>query len=136
MIGKNDQLAPPDLKTSLDEVEPSLATYVRSAEEIIALARNNKPAAHAMLPTFLASFSDLEDRLAIVSDHIEGFVDRKENRERPRQSMFTTDSEVTLCPRLSELAGLECSYSQWVIRHAIAQAPRSSASYLRYLHRP
>ncbi|MFL6575560.1 MAG: methyl-accepting chemotaxis protein [Povalibacter sp.] len=71
MLDENDDLATTELKAELDKVAPALATYIRSAEEIVAAAKKDKQTARSMLPAFLATFSELEDRLSSVSDRIE-----------------------------------------------------------------
>jgi len=71
MIAANDQLAPADTKQALQAVNTVLDTYIRNAEALVAAAKTDKAAAKALLPDFLASFEDLEGRLAHVSDGIQ-----------------------------------------------------------------
>src|SRR5262245_14216980 len=68
MIEANDKLAPEEIKGELRDVGPSLDRYIRGAETIVAAAHTDKASAKAMLPQFLASFEELEGRLAKVSD--------------------------------------------------------------------
>jgi methyl-accepting chemotaxis protein-1 (serine sensor receptor) len=72
MIEENNQLAPDETKAALSSVDSVLDKYIRNAEALVAAAKTDKPAAKALLPEFLASFEDLEGRLAHVSDGIEG----------------------------------------------------------------
>jgi methyl-accepting chemotaxis protein len=71
VIDANNQLTSGEIKSAIADIGPALSTYISSAERIVATARTDKQAAHAMLPEFLSAFSNLEDRLAAVSDHIE-----------------------------------------------------------------
>ena len=71
MIEENNQLAPDETKVALRSVDSVLDKYIRNAEALVAAAKTDKAAAKALLPDFLASFQDLEGRLAHVSDGIE-----------------------------------------------------------------
>jgi methyl-accepting chemotaxis protein len=71
MIEANNQLAPAETKMALSSVGSVLDKYIRNAEALVAAAKTDKAAAKALLPDFLASFEDLEGRLAHVSDGIE-----------------------------------------------------------------
>jgi len=71
MIEANNQLAPAETKVALSSVDSVLDRYIRNAEALVAAAKTDKAAAKALLPDFLASFEDLEGRLAHVSDGIE-----------------------------------------------------------------
>ena len=71
VIEDNKKLAPGDLQSLLGEVGPALTTYISSAEDIVATAQKDRPAALAKLPAFLKAFEELEGRLATVSDRIE-----------------------------------------------------------------
>jgi methyl-accepting chemotaxis protein-1 (serine sensor receptor) len=71
MIDENSRLAPPELKTLLNEVGPALTAYINSAEDIVATAVKDRQAGMAKLPSFLEAFEDLEGRLSVISDRIE-----------------------------------------------------------------
>jgi len=71
MIEANNQLAPTETRQALNAVGSVLDKYIRSAEALVAAAKADKAAAKALLPDFLASFEELEGRLANVSDGIE-----------------------------------------------------------------
>ncbi|HKE95497.1 MAG TPA: methyl-accepting chemotaxis protein, partial [Povalibacter sp.] len=71
MIEANNRLASAGIQTALTDLRPALSTYISSAESIVAAAARDKQAARNMLPGFLASFEELEGRLATVSDLIE-----------------------------------------------------------------
>jgi methyl-accepting chemotaxis protein len=79
MIAANDKLAPEDIQDELRDVGSALDAYISSAEAIIAAARTDKANAKAMLPGFLASFEELEGRLAKVSDGIQSSASAAEN---------------------------------------------------------
>ncbi len=71
MIAANNELATGDAREALSAVGPALNTYISSAEKIVETAATDKQAASAMLPSFLAAFSELEGQLSTVSDGIE-----------------------------------------------------------------
>jgi methyl-accepting chemotaxis protein I, serine sensor receptor len=71
MLDANNQLAPADTKAALNAVGSVLGKYISNAEALVAAAKTDKAAARAMLPDFLASFEELEDRLSNVSDGIQ-----------------------------------------------------------------
>src|SRR4029079_8578647 len=71
MIEENNQLAPDETRVALRSVDSVLDKYIRNAEALVAAAKTDKAAAKALLADFLASFQDLEGRLAHVSDGIE-----------------------------------------------------------------
>jgi len=52
-----------DVRAAISEVEPKLATYITSAESMVALAEKDSPAAEAAYPPFLAVFEELEDSM-------------------------------------------------------------------------
>jgi methyl-accepting chemotaxis protein len=115
MIAENNRLAPPELKIELQKVDSALATYIRSAEELVATAKKDKAAAHAMMPAFLAAFSDLEDRLAAVSDRIEA------NASEAEKSADSVVAEAkTLDVILLAAALLVAVVVSWLLIRAIA----------------
>ncbi|MBB6094032.1 methyl-accepting chemotaxis protein [Povalibacter uvarum] len=71
MIAANNELATGEAHDALSAVGPALNTYISSAEKIVETAATDKQAASAMLPSFLSTFSELEDQLSTVSDGIE-----------------------------------------------------------------
>jgi methyl-accepting chemotaxis protein len=71
MIAENDKIAPDDMKDELEEVGPSLDKYISSAEAIVATAKSDKVNPKAVLPSFIATFEELEGRLSMLSDGIE-----------------------------------------------------------------
>ncbi len=64
VISSNQQLATGEAKEVLAAIGPALEAYIKSAEEIVAAAGNDKARAHAMLPEFLKTFENLEEQLA------------------------------------------------------------------------
>jgi methyl-accepting chemotaxis protein len=71
VIASNRKLAIGDAAQALSDVGPALDAYIKSAEEIVAAAENDKAGARTMLPAFLRSFEELEERLSVASDRIE-----------------------------------------------------------------
>jgi methyl-accepting chemotaxis protein len=61
----------PQAATAMNATATSVADYVTSAEQLVALAVTDPAAAEAGLPGFLKTFGDLEGKLAAVSDAIE-----------------------------------------------------------------
>jgi methyl-accepting chemotaxis protein len=59
-----------DITAAFAEVGPKLDSYIRSAEDLVALAEQSADEAEAQYGAFLAVFEDLEDSLAKVSDLI------------------------------------------------------------------
>jgi len=60
-----------DIRGALDQVSAPLEQYIQKGETVINLAHKSRADAAALLPGFLASFTELEDRMAAVSDVIE-----------------------------------------------------------------
>ncbi|NUT77790.1 methyl-accepting chemotaxis protein [Pseudomonas sp. C1C7] len=72
MLGDNLKLPVNDtLKTALNQIKPSLDTYIGAAERIVGLALENPDAAQKELSAFNATFSQLEDQMAALSELIE-----------------------------------------------------------------
>src|SRR5687767_11002829 len=68
-IAANQQLPLNDeIKAVFTEVGPKLDAYIKSAEELVALAEKDYAAAEAGYPDFLAVFEELEESLGKVSD--------------------------------------------------------------------
>ncbi|MEZ5833003.1 MAG: HAMP domain-containing methyl-accepting chemotaxis protein [Dongiaceae bacterium] len=60
-----------DVTAALSEVDPKLDAYIKSAESLVEQAAQDSAAAEAQLPSFMASFEELEGAMANVSDRIE-----------------------------------------------------------------
>jgi methyl-accepting chemotaxis protein len=72
MIKENDSnVTDPELQAALRDVGPVLESYIRSAEGVIGTAHSDAAKARAMLPAFLATFEELEGKLADISDRIQ-----------------------------------------------------------------
>jgi methyl-accepting chemotaxis protein len=70
-IAANDALPlSPEIKAAIVEVNPKLDSYIKSAEDMVALAEKDAAAAEAQYPAFLAVFEDLEESLGKLSDLI------------------------------------------------------------------
>ncbi|VVO52255.1 hypothetical protein PS865_00347 [Pseudomonas fluorescens] len=61
----------PQLRTALEQIKPSLDTYIKSAEQIVGVALDKPDAAQQQLGTFNAAFSQLEEQMATLSELIE-----------------------------------------------------------------
>ena len=59
------------IKAGLDQIKPSLDTYINAAERIVGLALEDPQAAQQQLGSFNAAFSQLEDQMAALSELIE-----------------------------------------------------------------
>ncbi len=72
MLGDNLKLpVNGTLKTALNQIKPSLDTYISAAERIVSLALENPDAAQKELSAFNAAFSQLEGQMAALSELIE-----------------------------------------------------------------
>lgn len=72
VLGGNLKLPVNDtIKAGLDQVKPSLDTYISAAERIVGLALQNPEAAQKELGTFNTAFSQLEGQMAALSELIE-----------------------------------------------------------------
>jgi methyl-accepting chemotaxis protein len=71
VIASNRKLATGDAAEALADIGPSLDAYIKSAEDIVAAAQSDKANARVMLPEFLRSFEELEERLSVASDRIQ-----------------------------------------------------------------
>src|SRR6478736_1009087 len=71
-LASNDSL-PLDsvIQSELVGVKPALEAYITSAESEVALAGTDMPAAERALPQFYSAFSQVETRMAELSDRIE-----------------------------------------------------------------
>ena len=59
----------PEIKAAIAEVNPKLDAYIKSAEDMVALAEKDPAAAEAQYPAFLGVFEELEDaRSSRLSD--------------------------------------------------------------------
>jgi methyl-accepting chemotaxis protein len=115
MLAANSQLAQEDLKQSLTDVRPALDTYIGKAEEIVRIAQTDKAAAEAQMPVFLATFTDLEDRMSAVSDLIERNSDGAEQAATSEVARAKT-IDIMLLAAAIVLGGL----ASWTLIRAIA----------------
>jgi methyl-accepting chemotaxis protein len=67
--------APPDIRARFAEVRPTVASYAQQAADVVALAGRDKAAARAQLPQFLATFSELEEKLGAIDEAMLGAVE-------------------------------------------------------------
>jgi methyl-accepting chemotaxis protein len=61
----------PTLRSALEQIKPSLETYINAGERIVGLALDNPDAAQQELGTFNSAFSQLETQMAALSELIE-----------------------------------------------------------------
>ncbi len=61
----------PALRTALEQIKPSLDTYIDAGERIVGLALDNPEAARKELAQFNAAFSQLEEQMGALSELIE-----------------------------------------------------------------
>uniref|UniRef100_UPI0030D7A5B5 methyl-accepting chemotaxis protein n=2 Tax=Pseudomonas TaxID=286 RepID=UPI0030D7A5B5 len=61
----------PTLRSALEQVKPSLDTYINAGERIVGLALDSPDAAQQELGTFNTAFSQLETQMAALSELIE-----------------------------------------------------------------
>jgi len=71
VLAENREIATGDAAEAISAVGSALDAYIKSAEDIVAAAASDKARAHTMLPDFLRTFSELEDRMSLASDRIE-----------------------------------------------------------------
>ncbi|MBV4455597.1 methyl-accepting chemotaxis protein [Pseudomonas sp. SWRI103] len=77
VLGDNFKLPVEDtIKVGLENIKPSLETYISTGERIVALALDNPEAARGQLDTFHAAFGQLEDQMASLSGLIEDHTHR------------------------------------------------------------
>jgi methyl-accepting chemotaxis protein len=72
VLGENLKL-PLDtsIRAALEQIKPSLDTYINAGERIVGLALDNPDTAQQELGTFSAAFSQLEEQMASLSELIE-----------------------------------------------------------------
>jgi methyl-accepting chemotaxis protein len=67
-----------DIKAQLQETQPVLEKYIKSAEAIVDIAFKNRATAQAQLDAFLAVFNDLDGKLSKLSDEVQASAKRSE----------------------------------------------------------
>ena len=99
------------LRGSLEQIKPSLDTYISTGERIVALALDNPEAAREQLATFNAAFSRLEDQMACLSELIES--NTQQTSAGTRQTI--NNANVTLGAVLIASLLLLLAQGRWVI---------------------
>jgi methyl-accepting chemotaxis protein len=102
----------PTLRTALEQIKPSLDTYINAGERIVGLALDNPQAAQQELGTFNSAFSQLETQMAALSELIES---------NTRQTSEATEAAIrnaNIALAVVLLAGLLLLMveGRWVIR--------------------
>jgi methyl-accepting chemotaxis protein len=77
----------PTIKTALEQIKPSLDTYIEAAERIVGLALDNPDSAQRELGTFNTAFTQLEEQMAALSELIES---------NTRDTSKATDSAIRM----------------------------------------
>jgi methyl-accepting chemotaxis protein len=100
------------LRTALEQIKPSLDTYINAGEQIVGLALDNPQAAQEQLGTFNGAFSQLETQMAALSELIES---------NTRQTSEATEAAIrnaNIALAVVLLAGLLLLMveGRWVIR--------------------
>jgi methyl-accepting chemotaxis protein len=126
MIESNNELAPADTKAELTAVGLVLGEYIKSAEALVAAAKADKAAAKAMLPDFLASFEELEVRLANLGDGIEA------NAEAAEQDAHSDIGRAQLAGgAIVVIAAIVAFAASWLIVRAITSGIASLAAVIK-----
>ena len=72
VLGENLKLpVNPTIKSALEQIKPSLDTYISAGEQIVGLALEDPDSAQQQLGTFNTAFSQLEEQMAALSELIE-----------------------------------------------------------------
>jgi len=80
-LARNNALAlNSDIRAQLQETQPVLEKYIKSAEAIVDVAFKNRATAQAQLDAFLAVFNDLDGKLSKLSDEVQASAKRSESR--------------------------------------------------------
>lgn len=100
------------LRTALEQIKPSLDTYINAGEQIVGLALDDPQAAQEQLGTFNSAFSQLETQMAALSELIES---------NTRQTSEATEAAIrnaNIALAVVLLAGLLLLMveGRWVIR--------------------
>jgi methyl-accepting chemotaxis protein len=100
------------LRTALEQIKPSLDTYINAGERIVGLALDNPQVAQEQLGTFNSAFSQLETQMAALSELIES---------NTRQTSEATEAAIrnaNIALAVVLLAGLLLLMveGRWVIR--------------------
>lgn len=123
VLGDNLKLPVNDsLKSALNQIKPSLDTYINAAERIVGLALDNPDAAQKELGTFNSAFSQLEGQMAALSELIE--TNTQKTSEGTRQAI--SDANIALGTVLIVSLLLLLAQGRWVISSIMG--PLRSAS--------
>ncbi|KQN53270.1 histidine kinase [Pseudomonas sp. Leaf48] len=112
VLGENLKLAVNEtIKAGLNQVKPSLDTYIGAAERIVALALDNPQAAQQELGTFNTAFSQLEEQMAALSELIEN--NTRQTSQGTQQAI--SSANLTLGAVLIASLLLLLALGRWVI---------------------
>ncbi len=85
-----------DIKAQLQETQPVLEEYIKSAEVIVDIAFKNRTTAQGQLDAFLVVFNDLDGKLSKLSDKVQASQKRSETRGQNAVAASHA-SIVTIC---------------------------------------
>jgi methyl-accepting chemotaxis protein len=111
-----------DVRSALDQVGPPLEEYIQKGETLIKLAHKNHSEATALLPDFLAAFSELEGRMSAVSDVIEKRAAEERNNVFGVIALAKVIGLVTIAVALIVSLGA----AAWNIRSITSRLQRAS----------
>ena len=123
-LASNDSL-PLDsvIQSELVGVKPALEAYITAAESEVALAGTDLPAAERALPQFYSAFSQVETRMAELSDRIEG---------EARAAQASADESVvqarTMMIVIAAVATLVVLVLAWLITRGIVARLRTAVA--------
>ena len=123
MISENQlKASSDDIRSALDQVGSPLEQYIQKGEAVIKLASKNRPEAAALLPDFLAAFSELEGKMSEVSDIIEKRAAEDRNNALGVIALAKTVGLVTIAAALI----LSLGAAAWNIRSITSRLQRAS----------
>jgi methyl-accepting chemotaxis protein len=90
-----------DIKAQLQETQPVLEEYIKSAEVIVDIAFKNRNTAQAQLDSFLVVFNDLDGKLSKLSDEVQ--ASQKRSETRGQTTVATSHASILIICGLSLL---------------------------------
>ncbi|GEM_PF-403320 len=130
-LQKNNALAlSADVKAQLQETQPILEEYIKSAEVIVDIAFRNRATAQAQLDAFLVVFNDLDGKLAKLSDDLQAVAKRSE--ERGQATVRASQTTILTICAMSLLALI--LVGGWISRGIVAAIQPLIESLERMAH--
>lgn len=103
-------------REALTQVSQPLNEYVQGAKALVAQAANDLPGAKAAYPKFLELFSQLEDRMSVVSDELEKSATASAAVQQANLASFRRSVLIISAVALVTLGGIS-----WVIVRSITK---------------